>query len=285
MSLDHEFQDIYEFQILVKDNGKPPLNNTVNVIVEVRDENDNAPYFTFPSINPFTMDVVYYPRHTINITVLRASDSDSRENAFLKYEITSGNDKQLFAINQYTGLLSFTRVVTQYDAKAYDLEFVVKDSGSPVLSATTTVILIITISNKTLETDKVPKREDEAEENIQFDFLIAIVSVAVTVSVVITAIISICYIRYNDQRKDSQRSNTNFSTKCEQRQLMCPSYLATSCTDVPVVGTEHRPERSRSAQVTDSRGESHLEDLDTVQKGVASGIDLQTASEVIYQVS
>ena len=52
VSMDHEFQSSYKFQVFVKDNGIPSLNNTVKVIVEVKDENDNAPYFTFPSINP-----------------------------------------------------------------------------------------------------------------------------------------------------------------------------------------------------------------------------------------
>ena len=107
MSLDYEFQNVYRFQVLVTDNGTPLLNNTANVIVEVRDENDNAPYFTFPSINPFTMDVTYYPQHTNKITILKATDSDSRENAFLRYQIESGNDNQLFGINHYTGLLVF----------------------------------------------------------------------------------------------------------------------------------------------------------------------------------
>ena len=72
---------------------------------EVRDCNDNAPYFTFPGMNPFSLNVDYHPYHPNNITVLKASDSDSRENAFLKYKIASGNDKQLFSLNQYTGLL------------------------------------------------------------------------------------------------------------------------------------------------------------------------------------
>ena len=139
MSLDHEFQNIYKFQVFVKDNGIPSLNNTVNVIVEVTDKNDNAPYFTFPSVNPYNMDVVYYRHHSKNITHLKAADGDSQENAFLKYEIIRGNDKQIFSMNQYTGLLSFNRVLSQQDAGSYELVFVVKDSGSPVLSATTSM--------------------------------------------------------------------------------------------------------------------------------------------------
>ena len=181
MSLDHEFQNIYEFQVLVKDNGQPPLNNTVDVIIEVRDENDNAPYFTFPSVNPYTLDVVYYPYRTSNITVLKATDSDSRENAFLKYEITAGNDKQLFTVNHYSGLLSFTHVVTRQDAGVYDLQFAVKDSGNPVLCATTNLSLVLTVSNKSFEMLNAVHKQ--IEDQIHLYLLIAIVLVAVIISV------------------------------------------------------------------------------------------------------
>ena len=276
MSLDHEFQDVYRFQVLIKDNGRPPLNNTVNVIVEVKDENDNAPYFTLPSINPYTLDILYYPHYTKNITVLKASDRDSQENAFLKYEINAGNDKQLFTINHYTGLLSFTRVLTQQDAGSYELEFVVKDSGTPVLSATTTLILALTVSNKTFEMlNSVHVQTDETYEKIQLDFLIVIVSVAVSVSVVITAIISICYLKFSNRKNISHRNRMHSSTKCEQRQLMYPSYLATSCTDLPSTRIKD-PDMSKNTQLTSSsRRECHLG---------ASIKDQQASPDVMYQV-
>lgn len=285
MSLDHEFLDVYKFQVLVKDKGKPSLNNTVNVIVEVRDKNDNAPYFTFPSVNPFTLDVIYYPHQTKNITVLRASDNDGRENAFLKYEIIRGNDKQLFTINPYSGLLSFTRVVTQQDAGSYELEFEVKDSGTPVLSATTTVFLILTVSNKTFEMiNAVHIETDEADEKIYLDFLIVIVSVAVTLSVIITAIISICFLRFTNRKNITHRNKGNCSSKCEQRQLMYPSYLTTSCTDLPSTRIEEL-DMTRNTHLVESRGDSQSAvKLDIEHRCSASIMDLQAASEIVYQV-
>ena len=190
MSLDHEFKDIYKFKVLVKDNGSPSLDNTVNVIVEIEDKNDNAPYFTFPSVNPFNLDVKYHPHHTKNITLLKAADSDSQENAFLKYEITSGNDKQLFAINHYSGLLSFNRLLSHQDAGSYHLQFMVKDSGSPVLSAKTSVFLTLTVSNNTA--DMLNAAYSHSDIKIHQYLLIVIVLVAVTVAIPITAAISIC---------------------------------------------------------------------------------------------
>ena len=228
MSLDHEFQDTYQFQVFVKDNGAPSLNNTVNVIVEVTDKNDNAPYFTFPSVKPYNLDVTYYPHHTKNITQIKASDSDSQENAFLKYEIIRGNDKQMFSMNQYTGLLGFNRQLSPENAGSYQLDIVVKDSGSPVLSASTTLFLSLTISNKTSQMLNVV--ELESEEKVHLNLVIIITVIAVTIAVFITASLSICIIRCNGQSNVAYAQALDPSSRYvgEQRHLIAPPYQGNS---------------------------------------------------------
>ena len=250
MSLDHEFQDTYKFQVFVKDKGTPSLNNTVSVIVKVRDENDNAPYFTFPSVNPYNMDITYYPHHTKNITQVKASDSDSQENAFLKYEIIRGNSKQIFTINQYTGLLSSTHILSQQYAGSYELEFLVKDSGSPVLSARTTVYLTLTVSNKTSEMlNAVNIKKDN---KIHLTSAIIIVSVAVTIAVIITASISVCILRCCNPRSVPVVEGSYVSG---QRHLVSPPYPANpwSNVDVPPTNVNMR----RSSQPPTPRMQTH----------------------------
>ena len=250
MSLDHEFQDIYEFHVLVKDNGKPSLNASVNVVVEISDNNDNAPYFTFPSVNPYNLDVVYYPHHSKNITQIRASDSDSQENAFLKYEIIRGNSKQIFNINQYTGLLSSTHVLSQQDAGSYELEFLVKDSGSPVLSARTTVYLTLTVSNKTSEMlNAVNIKKDN---KIHLTSAIIIVSVAVTIAVIITASISVCILRCCNPRSVPVVEGSYVSG---QRHLVSPPYPANPWSNVGVPTTN--ADMRRSSQPPTPQMQSH----------------------------
>ena len=278
-SLDHEFQDMYKFQVMVKDNGIPSLNNSVNVIVEVRDENDNAPYFTFPSVNPFVMDILYFPHHTKNITILRASDSDSRENAFLKYEITAGNDKQLFTLNHYTGLLFFTREVTHHDTGSYELEFVVKDSGTPVLSATTTLSLTLTVSNKTSEV--LNAVHIQTGDKIHLNLVIIVTLIAVTLSVVITASMSICILRYSNRINAPEGDVVN----PPQRHLMCPSYHANSWPDVPGAITTD-PTLSKNVNLTAPRRESHPGDeFGNQQKGSPSALKPRTTADITCQVS
>lgn len=285
ISLDHEFQNVYKFQVLVKDNGVPSLNRTVNVIVEVRDENDNAPYFTFPNVNPFTMAVVYYPHNTRNITVLRALDRDSRQNAFLKYEITAGNDKQLFILNHYTGLLSFSREMNQQDAGSYYLQFIVKDSGNPILSATTNLSLVLTVSNKSSET--LTAVHVQSKETIHMYLLIVIVLVAVTLSVPITATISICFIRHRNKRQIPLRNRENTLCKCsnEPTHYMCSPPLVTYWPDVPPPPITGAPGIDRDAlQPRSRRGIYPGDELDNKLNCSASGNMLQTSPEGIYQV-
>ncbi|GAB1604336.1 protocadherin beta-2-like isoform X1 [Argonauta hians] len=201
-SLDREKQDIYELQVIVKDNGTPPLNNTAKLIIEVMDQNDNAPYFTFPSVYPFKLDIYYQPKSIHDITTLRASDRDSHVNAFLRYEIREGNEKQLFTINPYTGLMSFSRPVYQNDAGSYDLQLVVKDGGIPVLSATTYLSLILTVSNKTSK--MFTAIDSKSDEKIHLNLVIIIVVAAIIISVAIVVSMAICIIHRKNNRQNVQ---------------------------------------------------------------------------------
>ncbi|XP_029644551.2 putative protocadherin beta-18 isoform X2 [Octopus sinensis] len=219
-ALDREEQNIYKFQVFVRDSGVPPLNNTANVVVEVVDENDNAPYFTFPSVDPFSLDVHYYPQSKNDITVLRAVDRDTRENAFLKYGILRGNDKQLFGVNPYTGVLSFSRTVYQNDAGAYNLKLVVKDSGSPILSAMTTVTLTLTVSNKT--STMLTAVQVQSGEMIDINLVIIIVIIAVVVSIAIVIFITTCIVRSQNGRNVTTRTgdNPHYRSRTEMKQLI-----------------------------------------------------------------
>ncbi|XP_036355028.1 protocadherin 18-like isoform X1 [Octopus sinensis] len=212
--LDREKQEAFRFKVFVRDSGVPSLNNTANVIVEVLDENDNAPYFTFPSVNPFSLDVHYYPQSKNDITVLKASDRDSRENAFLKYEILDGNTKQLFKVNPYTGVMSFSRTVYQNDAGSYKLLLAVKDNGTPVLSSTTTLSLTLTVSNKT--STKLNSAHLPSDNTVDATMLIIIVVAAVIVSIVVVVSVTLCIVRCNNGQSNQARPGVSTAIPCNR---------------------------------------------------------------------
>ncbi|CAI9733467.1 protocadherin beta-15-like [Octopus vulgaris] len=181
--IDREVKDIYNLQVLVKDNGTPSLNNTANILIEILDKNDNAPYFIFPNNDPYNLDVHYHPHSKKDITILKASDKDTGNNAFLTYGILRSNDKNLFTVNSHTGVLSFSRTVYQNDAGTYELQFIVKDGGTPVQSATTAIILTLFVSNDT--SPMLTAIHSQSDNNLNMTWIIIIVAAAVILSVAV----------------------------------------------------------------------------------------------------
>ncbi|GAB1603892.1 protocadherin beta-13 isoform X1 [Argonauta hians] len=207
-SLDREKCSEYKFKVLVKDNGSPSLNSTADVTVEVVDKNDNAPYFTVPNVNPFSLDVHYHSQGKQDIIILEASDRDIHMNAFLSFEITSGNEKNLFKINPYTGVLSFARPIHQSDTGFYRLQFMAKDSGSPMLSAVTNLSLTLTASNKT-STVLTPVHAMSTKK-IHINLMIVLLVAAVIVSISLVVSLTICIVRKNNNRNVHHHHNDGY---------------------------------------------------------------------------
>ena len=283
--LDHELEDVYKFEVLVKDNGIPSLNNTVDVIVEVEDENDNSPYFTFPSVNPHNLEVIYFADESKNVTVVRAHDSDSQENAFLRYEISAGNEKQLFTIDHYSGLLSSTGALTKQDAGSYELEFVVKDSGMPVLSATTTIFLSLIMKNKTSSLERVNGvlQRSESDEKVHLNMVIIITIAAVMVTIILTASISICVLRCcNATSVDGDDVSNRYVS--EQRHLMSSSYRGSSWPDVPTTMINDLNFGRSAEQMAANRRESYprlLNQSTAIRPHAAVDINCQVTTETL----
>ncbi|GAB1604076.1 protocadherin beta-13-like [Argonauta hians] len=258
-SLDREKQDVYKFEVFVKDNGSPSLNDTANVVVEILDQNDNAPYFTFPSVDPYTLNVNYHPQSKSDITVLRASDGDSGNNAFLTYGIISGNAKQLFTMNSHSGALSFSRQVYLNDAGTYDIKFVVKDSGSPVQSSTTTVTLVLAVSNETSPMMKSGPLQSSGR--VHMTWVIIIVSSAVIVSVTIVISITLCIMKCIKHRDNTcvaaaaTSKSTAYQGRTEMKQLLYQSNnpVGMSRTTEEMVKRNIYSDRSKSECYSEGR--------------------------------
>ncbi|XP_052829003.1 protocadherin beta-15 isoform X2 [Octopus bimaculoides] len=283
-SLDREQNEVYKFGVFVKDNGIPPLNNTANIIVEVMDENDNAPYFTFPSVNPFSFDVYYNPQSKNDIIALRASDRDSRQNAFLKYEIIEGNEKQLFSVNLYTGVLTFSRPVYQNDAGVYDISVSVKDSGTPVLSARTTLSLTLTVSNSTSRMFSVV--DTEPDTKIPINLFVAIIVAAVTVSVLLVVSITVCIVRRNNHRNTRNtcvaETSKQMMDKNRQSEYFCAKQLSCKYDDPDVIPDT---KKHKSSQKKWQRGNSSKQESSQNSRQSTLDIHCQTLTRGIHQES
>ncbi|GAB1604146.1 protocadherin beta-15-like [Argonauta hians] len=255
-SIDREMKDMYKFEVLVKDNGTPSLNDTANIIIEILDKNDNAPYFTFPMNDPYNLDVHYHPNSKKDITILKGSDKDTGNNAFLTYGIRRSNDKNLFTVNSHTGVLSFSRTVYQNDAGTYDLQFVVKDSGSPAQSATTVIILTLFVSNDT--SPMMTAVHLQTGSKLNMTWILIIVAAAVILSVAIVVSITLCVFKCINQHSSSNSppitdNNPNFLSPTEMRQLLYQ-------TNNPVAITRNAEEIfNRNLQTIKSKSQFYAE--------------------------
>ncbi|XP_036365292.1 protocadherin beta-15-like [Octopus sinensis] len=252
-SIDREMKDIYKFKVLVKDNGTPSLNDTANIVIEILDKNDNAPYFTFPNNDPYNLDVHYHPHSKKDITILKASDKDTGNNAFLTYGILRSNDKNLFTVNSHTGVLSFSRAVYQNDAGTYELQFIVKDGGTPVQSATTAIILTLFVSNDT--SPMLTAVPFQSGHDLNMTWVIIIVAAAVILSVAIVVSITLCVFRCINHTNNSPTTaeNPNFLSQTEMRQLLYQ-------TNNPVAITRNAEEIfNRNLQTIKSKSQFFLE--------------------------
>ncbi|KAK3610573.1 hypothetical protein CHS0354_009013 [Potamilus streckersoni] len=99
-ALNRETKDMYNFVVIVKDKGDPPRSASTDIIIDIRDVNDNSPVFSqkvfYKSISE---DLQLYQR----VITVTATDADIGENAVINYEITSGNADGVFSISNEVG--------------------------------------------------------------------------------------------------------------------------------------------------------------------------------------
>ena len=134
----------YILTVLARDQGSPPLSNTIDITVNIEDKNDNWPQFT-------------KSRYVVNINEsvgighvigkVSAQDSDAGNNGMVTYSIIQGNRLKKFAIDSSTGEISVRKKLDYEEAYVssqakYTLIIRASDNGRPPLSNTTGVMEI-----------------------------------------------------------------------------------------------------------------------------------------------
>ncbi|XP_059845922.1 uncharacterized protein LOC132405255 [Hypanus sabinus] len=145
-SFDYEELKGFQFQVQARDNGSPPLTSNVSVEIVILDQNDNAPVIVHPlpeheSTVMETMSRSAEPGYLV--TKVSAIDADSGQNARLSYQIVQSTDPGLFTISPDTGEVWTIRAMEEKDATKQKLTIVVKDNGTPPLSASLTISLSV----------------------------------------------------------------------------------------------------------------------------------------------
>ncbi|XP_074651637.1 protein dachsous-like [Tubulanus polymorphus] len=131
--LDREVDSTYVLHVSAADHGSPPKSTTVDVRINVIDENDNVPVFQRPG--KYVAKVQENrPKGTL-VAQVKANDVDLGVNGEVSYAISSG-PSNLFAIHSITGQITTKEVLDFETGGSYQLIVSARDGGTPSRVAT-----------------------------------------------------------------------------------------------------------------------------------------------------
>ncbi|KAK3739519.1 hypothetical protein QZH41_016191, partial [Actinostola sp. cb2023] len=115
------------------------LSDSVDVYVDIQDENDNQPAFVGA---PFHFGVLESASVGTSVGKVSASDADTGNNGKLTYTIFDGNTHSGFSINANTGVISTKNPLDREKTASYALTVVAMDSGKPFSQSARTVVTV-----------------------------------------------------------------------------------------------------------------------------------------------
>ncbi|NXS65193.1 PCD23 protein, partial [Pandion haliaetus] len=137
-------QQEYTLHIAAEDCGSPPLTSllmldSLAAKIVILDINDNSPNFTSSPLSYVMEDVEvgFLVHHVI------AKDPDEGRNGQVTYHILSGNENKAFVLDKITGLLTTAQLLDREIQERYSLTVMALDDGSPALSATQVLTIIV----------------------------------------------------------------------------------------------------------------------------------------------
>ncbi|XP_057655100.1 cadherin-related tumor suppressor [Diorhabda carinulata] len=146
-NLNYERKSRYELIVKAEDcagdiSGAAVRSDTAKISISVSDINDNPPTFLDSPYLAYVMENTVPPNGGYVITV-QAYDADTPPfNNLVKYFIKEG-DTDIFRINATTGQISLLRALDREIQDEYILSLVAMDTGSPPLTGTGTVRVVV----------------------------------------------------------------------------------------------------------------------------------------------
>ncbi|CAJ0960759.1 unnamed protein product, partial [Ranitomeya imitator] len=195
-SFDYEQLREFQFQVMAKDSGSPPLSSNVTVRICIIDKNDNAPKILYPSPDTEGSALFEFIPHSAEkgylVTKVIAVDADSGHNAWLSYHLLQVPDPSFFTIGQYTGEIKIGRDIQDTDTLRQKIVVLVKDNGVPSLSCTVSIQLVVAENFQQVvpEIKKQPNISNTSS-NATFYLVvsIALISIVFIVTVLITVVL------------------------------------------------------------------------------------------------
>lgn len=154
--LDREIKSLYEFHVIVTDQGESSLSSTVNVKVHVIDLNDNAPKISYKSLylnknqlptkNTLVLSIDEdLPVKSI-IGEFNSDDLDDGLNKQSEFNLESIEQNNAFSISK-DGVLMLKTALDREKIDTYELKIICEDKGKPRLSSTLSLLIYVNDKN------------------------------------------------------------------------------------------------------------------------------------------
>ncbi|XP_039527377.1 protocadherin-8 [Pimephales promelas] len=147
-SFNHEVTQRLDLRVHASDRGWPQLHNNAVLVINIVDQNDNAPVITQPPLLNNGSAEIALPRDApvgYIVTRITAKDPDAGLNAELTYKLYDGGDVG-FAIDPNTGEIYISRKISYDEFDMWRVVVTVNDNGHPAQTSTATVHFTLTES-------------------------------------------------------------------------------------------------------------------------------------------
>ncbi|XP_037957804.1 cadherin-related tumor suppressor-like [Teleopsis dalmanni] len=124
--LDREEIGKYNLTVVAIDKGSPPRTATAHLIIHVNDVNDHEPVFEKSEYSAVLSELAPPGSYVASIT---ATDEDTGVNAQIFYDFVSGNNKQWFAIDPASGLITTQAALDREVQGSVELSISARDGG------------------------------------------------------------------------------------------------------------------------------------------------------------
>ncbi|XP_066446752.1 protocadherin gamma-C5-like isoform X22 [Eleutherodactylus coqui] len=206
-SFDYEQAQVLQFTIRAEDSGTPKLSSNSTVYLHILDENDNHPSILYPGNSRHAPAQQPVPRSLqvgSLITKVIAIDADSGYNAWLHYSIAKATDLSLFKVTPNTGEVRLARSIQETDSPVQNLCIVVKDKGTPALSATATVLISLEDgSSKESHYSTDLLSEAKQAPNVTMYLIISLVAISIVSFITLIILLTKC-LRNKQEMRDSE---------------------------------------------------------------------------------
>ncbi|CAH1153853.1 unnamed protein product [Phaedon cochleariae] len=144
--LDYETIRNYRLVIRAQDGGSPARSNTTQLLVNVKDVNDNAPRF-YASL--FQESVLENVPVGYSVVKVQAYDADEGSNADIKYALSArdatggSTDDLALSVDAHSGWIYTTRELDRELQPKYMFQVIASDQGVPPQSASASVVISV----------------------------------------------------------------------------------------------------------------------------------------------